>query len=1100
MTDTVVLDHWNAQARKLLLKNKKEGPKALEANSSGVKGLLDTIKKEYLPGLATVHQQALERYEELSKSSLEAVRKVNTNRMSKDDGKAVAKKVSAELYKLQMELQLAIGGVNINASPEVREQVLAAKRHKPVYEDKRDRIATALKELRGRPGTSEQVTKLQGLLDAGASFVPDYEEAYKHLKGLTAALKKGRESAEKLEKGGDDKTLQKELVAVRQAIAAYKLVAGIGDAIGVQREEEKVIAALMKIDQAAPPLKTRVGGEVLAELKQQGKELAEKAENLRKLAGEAQTYANRLSPKMKRLRTTATPEVYGRLQLPYNSALSLQATQQYALAVQDFAKVKPDIERDHETLETIYGNWQKADTELKKHQAMVEELAGLPANPATVGVRSVAGHLDVLVRLEIYGELVPGRRFADALALMDKHEVSRNLGVLAKAHEQVKANKPITAEFTDGEGKLRAEVGKIAAPVLMSHGLVESSLNALDAEGGYSAKMREQLAALMHAWELAAGPMGNVSETLDKRNGELDSLRKKAQDIEGQIRVLHGEASNAKKPEELVKSRAAKLRSEREPEFEKMRKLASLAIQYLDDFGAPPNDPVMSKEPTPASLLQRYHKLVASGEFMVDEMDKLKTDAENKRGLMDNHLESLRRDVTRRVDQARQKIEKLKSANKDNEGFFNTLADELTGISGTAGATVIGLINAGIEQLTAFETRLDTHVTEFGKPNGINFARIKERQLALAKALAVKELAEYLPLAHAALETDVLRVLPGRLKTMTPQEGMAELDELERKLKELQDKLAGAKGRYANLGKSAELARQGLQAIATDAPELFKSLKGRIDAAEKAGKGDVDSAELELKTITLLLDSAKDPAKASKMELTVKRDQLQAEQDKIEFEAALDVFEKNIQRQAAGVYDKTDSSERNGPLYGQIEELRKGAVKQAEKGAYTMAREQLRLAESAARSFMENPFVLAVASRKALRQCNVTWQSAISGYLKDVATLRQLVLEGCAADTAYAEEGMAEAAAARLDPLRSLFNAAAFTAATETLAEKPKDVNNQGDRRALKEQAILVVRRYQSVLSENRILRAAEDSPFSPVPLAPLRHALAGYMNALMAS
>ncbi|WP_077032601.1 hypothetical protein [Pelomonas sp. KK5] len=1099
MTDTAVLAQWNTDARKLLLKSKKEGPEALEANSSGVVALLKLMEKD-APSFTGVYPGFRDRYEDLSAVSRGTVQRVNAKRLSKEAGKAEIKMVSADLYRLQMEMQLAVGAVDPNATTQVRDRVLAAKRHKPVYDNKRERIQAAIDELKPLPGTKAQLLLLQGLLNTARGFEPDYEEAYKHLAGLTRTLKAGREAAQKMDKGGDDKPLQAILVKLRKAIAGYEQVAGIGDAIGVAADRKRITDELLRIDTASESRKAAVSEQVRNALDLRATELAERVRVLGLASTETQRLYDDLSPKMTKLKITATAALFGTLQQRYNNAVALLGSQQYEAARPVLTALKTDIDREYNALELVYAEWLAMDKKISEGEKLVAQLAGLPDNAATAAAREVARHLNVLIPMDIRSTLVPAHRFAELVALVKDQKVLENLLALAKAQGEIKAKKPVTAEFAGREVLLRAELAKAETPLFLSKGVIESSLLSLTSDGGHAAPLQAELDQVMAQWRKATAALGNKDLPIDQREAMLGDVRAEALRLDGLLKTLHTRITRIKStPDELSRSRADKVKADRQPAFEEARKATKLAIDYLKDFGAPPSDPVMSASPTIASLREQYEAMVANGEFETPRMVKLKGDADNKRGFMERALNSRRQEVSRKVTLLTGQIDTLRKANKDNEAFFNGLADELTGINGMACSTVITLMNAGILQLDAFKLKMDGIVAEFGKPDGANYKRIKERQEALAKALEAKDLAAFQPLAHAALETEVKKVLPGKLKTLSPDEGVAELTRLETRLRELTAAAAEAKTRYEGLGAKATEAKQALQAIKTDAPGLFASLNGRIEAAEKAGKGDANSSELELRTIALLIESAKNADKRDKMEATVQKNKLAAAQDKVEFEAALDVFDKGLSREAKGVYDGVDSGERNASLYGQVAELRSAAAKQAEAGAYALANEQLRLAQSAARSFIENPFSVASTSRKALLKCNESWQSAVSAYLKQVGELKKAVADACAGDPGYTPETTKKALDV-LEPLGTLFNAGTFGQAAETLSVKPENVDRQGDRRELKEHAIVQLRRYLALLDEHRILKAAAENPFAPVAIGPLRVALNGYMGALLAS
>ena len=123
----------------------------------------------------------------------------------------------------------------------------------------------------------------------------------------------------------------------------------------------------------------------------------------------------------------------------------------------------------------------------------------------------------------------------------------------------------------------------------------------------------------------------------------------------------------------------------------------------------------------------------------------------------------------------------------------------------------------------------------------------------------------------------------------------------------------------------------------------------------------------------------------------------------------------------------------------------------------------------------------------------------MSAYLKSLADLKGIIITEGGKDVNVGAE-KAKGAASQLDTLAGLFNASMFDTAATTLAAKLEDPTEVPKRRALKEEGLLHVRRFQRTLASHKLLQTARANPFKELDIRGVEAALSSFNGALQAS
>ncbi len=1088
MTDLNEMHKWCVDARAVLGFLDKRSTKNLKSNSEAILALLTTMEKTpgVYPALATLRDE----YEQAAKSA-------------QGKGEKELKKLAGTLHKLQIKMELAIGNADPNASPEARKRVVAEARHKPVYENKRKRIQAAIDELSPLPGTRKQVDKLNATLTAATDLEPDYEAAYKALEGRTKQLKEGREKAQTWSKADFSDKLKKALTALRTAISGYAGVAGVGDTKRVQTEETWINETLSAIaGGSGDPKKadkTKID-QMVVDCGTRATKLNEDASKFALAREAVETYQKKLQPLMTSLREVSPAEELGNYMARFNAAQSLAGAQQFEAAKKAFETLNQpliDVELKRRGDQKA---WAAIDAQLTTGLTALEQMQQGKITLLPV-MEAMVSQLISAIRGTLRGQMVPARKFTEAVAKADELKVLKNIEALKKQYDDLKAGKPVTPVFEGDSANLTAQLRTFQVAIRTEQVATETAIKELEAKAGDGEPHRQALEALMAEWNKANEPFTSDAQTVKARRDKIDTLDTEVKRIVAAIKKLAVDVRALKDDDAQLKlSTKSREKSEQATQFEAARKKAQAALDYLRDLGVPDTEAIMAQDPSLVSLRDGYAQLVTdakAGTYAVGRMTKVETDAVNKRGFHDAALLERKARIMARVATLNTQMLVLRKATPEAyHDYLDDLEDELSGISGLATSKAAALMKDGETQLTDFEARFKKHQEANRDPAKESFAKVDAERARLKGLLEAKDLIAYDPTQQTQLLTQLTKVMPNELAKLSPAKALVKLQEHEALITTMRTKVDGLKTRYTALKTAAGTKKTAIDGFKASAPGLHRELSNRLATIEATRENDVANGELLLKSLTLLLTSAADPGKRDAMNAKAQADALQAQKDEANFKAQMDVFEKDTQRELDELKAEV-GSKYNKPGYEAVGLRLEDAKKAAKAGNYTDAMDKLRLAQAAALHFQNTPYEATAAAARALLAANGKWRAAVGDFLREMTALRDEIKTICGSEVDAAP------ALAKLESLDLLFNLAAFDYAAEVLSAPPKgkgDSAERATRRAEKETVLVIVTRYLRILESNKLLLSLPGNPFSDVKLGDLRIALKGLNAAFLAS
>jgi hypothetical protein len=235
------------------------------------------------------------------------------------------------------------------------------------------------------------------------------------------------------------------------------------------------------------------------------------------------------------------------------------------------------------------------------------------------------------------------------------------------------------------------------------------------------------------------------------------------------------------------------------------------------------------------------------------------------------------------------------------------------------------------------------------------------------------------------------------------------------------------------------------------------------------------------------MDVAKDDkVKAAKLNTNAEEDEFADKRRKEEYEAAKDLFKTTYRQRATEVKENREDE------YNAMQKMVEQANKMAGRTPpdFAGARENLNRAIDMAKYIIDNAQDDTSPQGRNLKKLNQSWKSRVSVYLKQVTDLTGK-LDGSTPPRDDDDPIDGKAVHKAIDPVLSLFDPRAFDKYVEVLSiSKPKpDIN---EHRKTKEEVLARVRKFQSRLNTNGVLKHLAGNPVSIVALKPLRETLSG--------
>ena len=1113
---------WNDKARNLLSIFGLVNESVMESRNNEVSGLLEKMATH--PDRYGNFDELMGKYRNIADRAKNAT---ESKTDSNEDKKAAVEECCLELHKLKLEARLEMGATDPTATEAVRAEVLRAARWKPIYTDKIQRINTAIVKLRRSPGARKQMEKLNALLVNGDKLVPDYEAAYKALKGLSGLLKAGRDAKKNFTKNLPT-ALRTELENARTQLDSYKADAGVVDTAKVAAKKRDIIQTLRNFDDPASDGSTGAVRAAVAVLKKIQKEIETEQNTIKKDKKDLETIAKDATEKIDAVYESEPTQVYAAVRPAYLGALNLLQNGNYQEAKEAFKEFDTLATNARNEQKNASDEWSKIDADLKAKLPAAQKEASESGNEV---LKVLASNLVANVE-KIRGTQVATQHYRKAVDEIDRRKVNEKYDELTLLLQNAKAGKAVQPP---SEGiRLLAELAKMNNAVKDEREAALKSINELEGKGGYINGLIEEL----NETKLAPPKIdvGNSNLSRKKRQAALQVVTDGLPDVLAalkKIRLAAEKAGAGLNTADEIDS--AKKERETEQETQKLRQEMNRQLRYLDQFGLNDGDPevkdIKKRYAQVDKPLTGTEQVKAIGKILGEIQEKLKkdkTELDKKREGTAKRMDALHDTIKEMAlestaSNALDKFVKDKTNQKSPyQPYFDSLADKITLCKGMIGSTVPSVLDEGVEQLETLEAELSAMAKTMKSKdaNDKNFHAVETKVKAIDKLLDGDDLKNFQKVDRARLSAKLEKVTVPKLRSLSPEAALEALDDLEKEVNDAIAKAQTAKTAREELKKGAAEAKEKIEKLKEHYPNLHKAMLTRLSAVENAPEGEEAFAKLKLDAIQLQLRDADlvtdGTPHAMDMEVKANSAQLESEVAQKEFKAAKAVFRKSARRTAEKVkaekHDKllglATSSECNLDIYEQMDAVYKEAAKLGKQGDYEGANYKLKDATSLARYFTAHPDNEPAAARKELKKLNETWKLRVSEYLAKLGLLRakmqkdggEIVNAQPPAKPTFAQTDV-DKGAKLIERLQNLFGAKTFDAAVAVLSVAP-DKNSKGalDLRKTKEAALLSVRRLKRILKENALLRIVVANTYSPFNVKGLEKSLNALHGAFAAS
>lgn len=1115
MADLQAMTKWCVEARDLLKGRVSSGAaKDFEKLAKRVGDVLGRLKNAL--SLGQITKEAYEGFEKDFEDLANEAKAAKEAHDKGTDSKAVSKArmtaVAGTLNKLSRTAELALGEVDPGATPEVREAVLAAARHKPVYLDKRQRIQEGIDRLSKLPGTKDQVAKLKRMLQAAEAVEPDYKAAYDALKGRSKTVAEGMNNAMSFVQDQKSPELTKALETAKAAVTKYEEFARLADASGVAAERAKINTILKTLAEAPKTDQKQALATAIKDLNEGAKRLLSLCGSLKTAGDQARQLGRTLREAMDELKTTAPIAVVQPLLSKFTAADALLGSQQYAAAQKAMTDLR-DVDKLLEVRATHAQHrkaWLEIDGTLDAGLQVIQK-AQNKYGISHPDLASVAGRLSVLISVELRGTLVRARDHAGAVALAQSAKLAEDLKALTTAIGNLDGGKPAAADFSSDESKLRVEVAAEGTKLNQAIDELFKTAKELTDKKGDAGAAEQKGREARNKWMELTGPFSLTKQSVEDRRKLLPGLGVDAGKLEAEVRTVIADLKlTLSTPQKLQENIDAKDKAQAQAQLKSEWNKVAAAVAYLRGFGLADNDALLTHAPGLAKMqsdLDGLKSKVDTGVATAEELKTLLEQATERRSEIEEHFEQQRAAALKTRGELDTQLSKLrKKAGDERAAFFDKQAGALADIMAMVNSSVAPVAEQGRAALAEFKLEMTAFENAVGNKNAESFDAVDAELKALATELDQSDLSDYEPQRRGALFAEKRDILPQKLIGLSPKAALALVRELRSRVDKALVDARTLKTAHEKLKQDATTLRQTLDksGLESTAPALYAAFKARIQAAKDCPKHQVQASIRELGSVSLLITSAGDPAKRVRMEAKAQTDQLQAERDEAAYKAERDVLEKNLHTKAKNLRDLLKSQRRdvNIPLYDQIEGRMDDAAKDAKAKNFAGARQKIRMGSAAARAFLDEPLNPAAAARSSLMGLGVLYQQVIAQYINNANTLKGKMDEALKADSTIAEQDKKKFLDS-LTPLLALFDPTDIVEGVKLLAEEPKDVGDKAEadtRRKKKEEALAALRRAERLIEENELVDAVRNNPFHPVPSAGLSSAVRQLSTALMAS
>ena len=1071
---------WIDDMRSFLGKGSTD-KKLLVARNEEIVKMLAVLKKkaEDKEVPAKVYNDLYKKYQDYAIDA-DNINKGASGRNAKQDAQAI----NTRLRFLKKEIRLAVAKSDPLKDPKAKEELLREAQEKPFYVEKRERVTYVMSVIARQPGNKKRVAMFQKMLDDAEACEPDYKLALRKITipgdvenenmPLVHHMEEAKEVAKNFEKTAGDDEFRKNLAEAKKVVADYEKVCGVSDARGVALANQQITKTLTMVDEEPPKLKEAKEAlqGIISDLSIKTKEETDRQGKIDKLAPD-------VLEDVKILIDHAPPGDVADLVNEYERLRALWENQQTEGTEQDWADLAKDAKKEAGKYEQYYNDWKDAEKRILAKEGLLKEAAKISA------LTTVANYLSTAINKTLRSELIPARKYPDALAMCDYGGIPDQLDELEK-----NLKNPSKAQFTSTELTARVEVDKGATELQKEHQKVTTKLEELKKEDGDPRPFQKTANDIVVAYQNGSRDAFDQKKLPAFLQDRKTDMGKVVLDIQAVLDT----------PKDLLKSQNDNKKYEDKDKFEKARKLAQQALNDLDGYDLPDDHKWMKQSPSLAGMHSDYKDIVkaaAGGDFQIPKLEKIESDCKNRASLIEGDLKKIRGRVTDTEKRFQKLLEQAEKDNKAYKRFYDALREEAEDCVARSGSSLFAMVEEA-------EKELDDLVS--GKlPPPADYEKVKKALKDIEALVDGDDMKEYRAEARKVYEKQ-LKDVKKSIYFDSPAEALKTLTTFEERVQKDVDRAGDLKKLREDLTRDLEEARndKDFKKLQKDAPVLFKQLSARLNRignistlhrSANIDKGAVNNANIELATIKVLINNAKSkPETRDGMERKAKLDEFEAERQEKAYLGAHQVFLRGVGNDADNEYAIMPEKEVNKDAYKAMKAAVQEAETFAKAGDHRAANEALLKATNLANYFVDNPTDRITSSRKELERLNKEYKSAVTAYLKQVAGLKAELLK-------VKEDGVdTKKAASRLEPLFALFNAGIFDDSVDELKTPPEDEAEHQEQRSTKESALADVRNYQKIIASHKILAHVVGNPIQPVSVARITTTLRGFSGALLAS
>ena len=623
--------------------------------------------------------------------------------------------------------------------------------------------------------------------------------------------------------------------------------------------------------------------------------------------------------------------------------------------------------------------------------------------------------------------------------------------------------------------------------------VAEKTISTLGQKGGDASDFEKTLSDISMAWSSNVQKI-EIRTDVAKFRGPMEEGLKK---IVLEINLILVDEGSEETPNKFTASEDAAEDKKQQAQYDKTKASAARAFRWLQDEGVDVGplagewNAIKDDDGSGINLTQALLTLA-------DVEHRLREAVETQRQARQKATE----EGMKAVKLLRERLKKLAKKHGDYASFFDSLGDQITDCEGMIASSVLAIVQTGTNKLNEVNGELDRLERANGaqaQDDDKSFQMVEKALGAISTTIKDAALGTCLETKQKVFKhrlknevtSDVRKLAPkdalnGYTATNPGEDNAKKSYIVDQPLYTFNSEVDAAiktarerKKKRDDISREATRIKTMVDEGLTQAPKMIASLQSQIDAASKPGENEEDHSLLVLQRIaSVVVEAMKSPAMLDSLEQQVARQELDAEQERLKWEARLDIFDKNEARKAKEAYDSTEKKDRAIKLYERIGTLRKQAEELAQKNkAYKDAISRLLEASYQAEEFIANPYGHKTTSRKKLTKASDLWKRAVGTLVRDVNNLKGVIAGDV---TEYNQlHGDDPITLADIEkPLRHLarsFDANRFDKWIEGLES---DATSLRDTRAIKEMALRYIRHYQRIAATDPVMPLPKSTPF----------------------